>query len=127
MSRTDKTAPYRVKVFYYPKWVEEYHDHNHGLPCELPEKPTPQNLDQYDQFVLIDGEWVPYKSVPHAVRRSKPFRNTCHWTASHEYRCSGMARCGCAMCKGLNYETAPNKKTRMSSRKYVRGAWKLEY
>jgi hypothetical protein len=36
MSRTDKTAPYRVKML----WVaREHHDHRFG-DCNLPEKPT---------------------------------------------------------------------------------------
>lgn len=127
MSRTDKTAPWRVKTLYYPSWVEEYHDHDHGLPCELPERPTVENLDKYDQLVLVDGEWVSYRNIPWRDRRGLPFRNTCHWTASREFYCSGMARCGCAMCKGEVYELRLAKKRRIDAKRYVRGEWMKEY
>lgn len=102
MSRTDKTAPWRVKVLYYPAWVEEYHDHTGG-ECDLPARPAVGNVSN------VAG-------------------GNCGWTFSMEFRCSGMQRCGCRMCnRDPFYEVPKRKRDRMAGRRYVRRGWRKEY
>jgi hypothetical protein len=130
MSRTDKTAPYNVKALYYPSWVTESHDHVNGV-CELPEKPTTDNIEKYDCLYLYQGEWV--KEYPFDRRNWKTSPKlatcwTCHYVRSHAFWYSGMARCGCPRCNADPYYMVPrSKRERMAAERYVRGGWKKEY
>ena len=102
LSRTDKTAPWRVKVFYYPTWVEEMHDHINGV-CDLPPRPTRDNVDWFH-------------------------RGSCGWVYSMEFMRSSMARCACKMCGRDAYEKMPRRRRqRIEGKRYTRGGWLKEY
>lgn len=104
MSRTDKTAPWRVKAFYYASWVEEYHDHSRG-ECDLPPHATQENLG-----------WVPGRD------------SNCGWTWSIEMVRHPLQRCGCSMCGYDAYWSIPRRKRqRIDARRYCRDGWRDEY
>lgn len=99
MSRTDKTQPWRVKVFFYPSWVEEYHDHRDGRECDLPDRATPENVG----------------------RQSRG----CGWTFSLGFMRSNMARCACYMCSYDAYMSVPRRKReRIEGKNYCRNWWR---
>ena len=103
MSRTDKTAPWRVKAFYYPSWVEEYHDHRDGV-CNLPPQATQENLD-----------WI-------------PGRGKCGWVWSMEMVRHPLQQCNCKLCRrwGWDLKNTPRGKRR-AARRYCRDGWRDEY
>jgi hypothetical protein len=103
MSRTDKTAPWRIKAFYYPSWVEEYHDHSR-TECDLPPRATLDNVS-----------WM-------------PARDECGWVFAREFVCSDMARCSCYMCGYDAYRSVPLRRSqRYKARRYCRDGWRDEY
>lgn len=131
MSRTDKTAPYSVKALYYPSWVEEIHDHTNGV-CELPERPTVENVGEYDCLWKYQGEWLtehPASDAPYKERAALPQANTCHWATSMEFWRSRLASgCGCPMCSyDAYYATPRRKRERAETKRYVRSGWMKEY
>lgn len=130
MSRTDKTAPRRVKALYYPNWTVESHDHTNGA-CELPDAPTVDNVDEYETLYLYRGEWVSYPFDRKDWRTSPRLASctTCHWSTSRDFQCSSLANaCGCRMCSAdAYYETPRRKRERESSKRYVRRDWHNEY
>src|SRR4051812_33687946 len=113
MSRTDKTAPSRVKMFYYPDWIEEYHDHRHG-ECDLP--PRPRNPKDEGLEYWYGG-----------TRHNK--ETHCYWVASYtNYYTHGLAQCGCSICGRDAYESMPRRKRqRIEGRNYCRNGWEKEY
>jgi len=68
LSRTDKTAPYFVKMQWIPV---AHHDHRFG-PCTLPEKPNPKYVWTWRE------------------RYGK-----CYWDTDWNHP---IYRCGCSMC-----------------------------
>lgn len=131
MSRTDKTAPYRVKSLYYPSWVEEVHDHSKGY-CDLPEQATVDNIGDYDCLWRYRGEWLtqhPEKDLHWKERAALPQANTCYWGNSMEFYRSRLASgCGCNMCSYDAYDSTPRyKRERIDARRYCRSGWKKEY
>lgn len=111
MSKTDKTAPWRVKTLFDPSYLVEVHDHRAGLDhdgnCDLPPRPT--------------------GARENAPGWSKRDGTRCHWGYSTEFVCSGLARCGCDFCDGAHYETPRNRRDRRIGKRYARDAWRTEY
>lgn len=133
MSKTDKTQPFRIKVFFYPSWVEEFHDHRNGV-CELPEKATPNNIEEYDALWFYKGVWVTEYPFDRKNWKTNPRlaqSMTCYWGYSLEFWRSKMAACGCRICsKRYSYwdwGSETNRGRRHQARQYVRGGWKKEY
>jgi len=109
MSRTDKTAPWDVKIFYYPGWLEEFHDHRDG-ECDLP--PKPRNC----------------KDPGHEFWRWN--RGHCYWVASYtQFWNNSMSNCPCSMCHGYwmwEDDRSPRAQRRIA-RRYCRDGWRDEY
>ena len=104
MSRTDKTAPWRVKAFFYPSFIEEHHNHENHV-CDLPDRPTIDNLRWWGN---VDPE--------------------CTWVWSRRFVNHPLARCSCYMCGYDAYESIPRRKRqRIEGRKYCRDGWRDEY
>lgn len=75
MSRTDKTQPFRVRMWDGTLHRVAVHDHRDGI-CDLPAD-LAEDLDQLD---LDDGFLQ---------------RDSCHW----EFYFTGTFPCGCALCR----------------------------
>jgi hypothetical protein len=129
MSKTDKTAPYNVKLLYYPSWVIEVHDHRNGI-CELPEKPTPSNINDYQALYLYNGEWVdeyPFNRREWKTNPSLPSCMTCHYGASRRSWGSHLLRCGCPVCQDTCGRKRETRSERLTAKRYSRGGWRKEY
>lgn len=104
MSKTDKTAPWRVKTTYKSTYLVEQHDHRDGS-CDLPARPHP-------------------KDRPHLWTSDG---TRCYWAISTEFFCTGLARCGCAMCTGEIYEGSRRRRERRAGKRYAQRDWRNEY
>jgi hypothetical protein len=103
MSKTDKTAPWTVRVYNRPYWLEEYHDHRNGV-CDLPERPAPGVLDSVFSY---GGQ--------------------CGWRASHEFWCVRQNACGCPWCNDTQERRQRTRRNRRAVSRYARGGWRNEY
>lgn len=114
MSRTDKTVPLTVKVFYYPEFLEEYHDHREG-PCDLPPRPT--SAKQWPEFELHHGG------------KRDDDETRCYWCANYAtFWSHPLTRCSCPMCGYDAYCSVPLRKAqRIEGRRYCRDGWRDEY
>lgn len=101
MSRSDKQAPWGVKAFYYPDWIQEHHYHV-GRDCDLPERPTVHNIEHW--------------GVLH-----------CAWVYSREFMYHPLQRCTCYMCSHDAYGTPRRLKERREGKRLAKGDWKKEY
>jgi hypothetical protein len=115
MSRTDKTAPMQVKLFYYKDWLEEYHDHRHG-DCDLP--PRPRNPKDPGLSLWYGGE-------RHGDTR-------CYWVANYRtFWRSGMSNCCCGLCRpkwGSSWSDGNSpREQRRKARRYCQDGWRDEY
>lgn len=105
MSKTDKTAPWRVKVHYEPTYLVEVHDHRDHV-CDLPPRPEVGKENVPGSF-----GWMGHRKETY-----------CHWGYSMEYITSKWARCGCWMC---SYPDT-RRKNRRNGKKATRN-WQDEY
>lgn len=90
MSRTDKTAPFWVKLMRGDLASEEVHDHCEG-PCDLP---------AHD---VVDS-WV------------RPHKTTCHRTFTY----TGVHVCCCKFCHGDFWSVAPGRRQRLDGKRACR-------
>jgi hypothetical protein len=115
MSRTDKTAPYYVQLFYYKDWIEEYHDHTSG-ECDLP--PRPRNSKDPGLELWYGGSR--HNDETH-----------CYWVASYSnFWRSGMSNCCCGLCRpkwGWWQDGRDPRSQRRAGRRYCREGWVQEY
>ncbi len=108
MSKTDKTAPWFVKWFYEPTYLEEVHRHEFH-DCDLPPKPTPHDYQRYIS-------WGGYRD------------DSCFWYPSLEFYRSKDASCSCDLCGYDAYSSVPlRKRQRIDGRDYCRDGWRDEY
>ena len=107
MARTDKTAPWRVKMFYETCWLEEMHHHENGV-CDLPPRPRSPK-DKGWEF----HQWN---------------RGYCYWVASYsQFWTHPLSRCCCPMCKRYAYSKDPAKADRRAAKRYCKDGWHDEY
>lgn len=104
MSKTDKTAPWRVKVHYAHEYLEEHHDHSKG-DCDLPPRPK----------VGEDFSWPRFHG-----------QVNCYWDFSFAYYRSPWARCGCDMCGYDAFQTPRRKRQRKEGKRIARN-WRDEW
>jgi hypothetical protein len=114
MSRTDKTAPWPVRVLYYPDWLDEYHDHREG-ECDLPARP--RNMKDFgSRYRLFYGG------------RRDVDETRCYWVASYsQFWTHPLSRCPCPLCKRYAFETRPADAQRREARRYCQDGWRDEY
>jgi hypothetical protein len=104
MSKTDKTAPWSVRVFNRPSWLEEHHDHRDGV-CDLPPRPEPG--DDVELFATWPGH--------------------CAWIASRDFWCDRANACGCKICHQSDERHHENRQQRYRGRRYAGHGWQAEY
>lgn len=103
MSKTDKTAPYWVKMMYEPRFLTEVHDHRFH-DCNLPSRPA----------TAKDIQWHGGKDRP------------CFWYVDHSFWRSRWGKCPCWMCHGSWWDELKQSERRKAKR-YCRDGWRDEY
>lgn len=116
VSRTDKTAPYHVKLFYYKDWLVEYHDHTRGT-CDLP--PRPRNSKDPGLELWYGGS-----------RHND--ETQCYWVANyHTFWRHPMSNCPCNLCRppwdSMYADPRSPRRQRREARRYCRDGWMKEY
>jgi len=97
MSKTDKTAPFWVKLMRGDLETEELHDHTDG-PCDLPDR-------------TMKDAWT------------RPHKTRCYRVFVY----SGVHVCCCRMCHGdYGFDIPPSRRQRINSRRACRD-WQRDY
>ena len=101
MSRTYKTAPWRVKAVSRPGVTcVESHNHENGF-CDLPAL-TPDEVSWLGK--LVDGH------------------RTCHWTFGSVFNFDGEFGCGCSLCTDQDGRKRKARRSRYAGRREARDA-----
>lgn len=108
MSKTDKTAPFKMKVHNRSYWLVEVHDHRYNHECDLPARPKPGEEINWSQAV-----WG-------------KVRKPCHWSGASEFWSVGENRCGCPMCSEQDWRKQERRKERRQGKKQTRN-WEKEW